>query len=196
MKKNTWQKIFTALALGAVIFTGAAATAQELDPVKIEVYQGKNNPPRYIYHDRVSDNPDFFRYENHRFGFSIFVPAAMNHVRLPVNGDGAEYTDLNGAGMIISGSHNTSKRKLEPTYEYDVYRHQDSYHDRGDDWYVISYENSQGDIYYQKTFINDQYVNTLRIIYKPERKEDMDQLIPVIEGSFIPGWKNRSKILG
>ncbi len=65
----------------------------------------------------------------------------------------------------------------------------------GTNWFVISWIKN-GNIYYEKTFISNQYRNALAIFYPAEEKADFDVMLSTIEASFVPGWLTGYKIWG
>lgn len=133
-----------------------------------------------------SEIPDYYKFINGRFGFSIDFPRNFNNGFLPENNDGATFKTRDGsASLSVWGSHNVAGWTVDDFFYDDQ---QQGYASRGEDWYVVSWE-KDGIIYYKKQFITEQYSNGFIISYPKSQKDDFDSIVANIERTFVPGWK-------
>lgn len=188
-----FQRIMAALLLCFCVFNGySGVVSAEKAPIEIINHRGSNKEPKYIYLERT-ELPEYNQYTNSRFGFSAYIPAEMNACFLPQNGDGVTFTNNDGASVIISGMHNVLCKTLQEEFEEALKKyHSVVYKACGDEWYVISHYNELKDIiYYEKHFVNKDYLNTLCIYYPRSESEHYKPMVAVIEEYFVPGWLKR-----
>ncbi|MDY3974023.1 hypothetical protein [uncultured Veillonella sp.] len=172
--------LVTLLALSCTSLVGAR------EALPNQFYKGDSRFSQYVYVEPI--NKDYFQYTNNRYGMSVYVPSSFYLAYAPSNHDGAIFKDGLGGELTLSGSHNSNKFSLQQSYEDAVRRYTPAYKASGDDWYVISYERN-GIIHYEKHFVSNQLLNSLRISYPVAKRGDYEHKIPLIESTLIPSWR-------
>ena len=188
---NKWMKRIAGVAAGALLLGLAAdVSAERIGWVNHNSRSGNS----YVYVE-TTDNPKYVEYTNGRYGFTAYVPVLLNRAGMPTNGDGCSFDDGGNAKLTVSGSHNFNDTAYS-RYQERLRQHPYApYHDYGDEWYVISWE-SDGVIYYEKGFVSDEYVNTLRYAYRKNLRAVYEPFIETLEANFVPGWQTGNKIWG
>jgi hypothetical protein len=141
-------------------------------------------------------NADYHKYINGRYAYSIWIPSSCLSAKSPDNSDGCTFYFPNSVAKIsVSGSHNASHFTIEKLYQELSQKHNIQYTTRGDNWLVVSYTENQT-IVYLKTFISNEYINEMGILYPISQKEKFDEIVSTVEETFIPGWKTGYPIKG
>lgn len=193
MMRGIGKRKYDVLVLTVLIlfFTGVVVMAEKRLP-------NENGQPGSTVTVYDSDMPDYVRYINGRYAFIIDFPDSFIVAFVPENNDGVVFRIPDGSAVLrASGGHNTLMYTLDDYYT-NTLRELDGelgYADKGDDWYVVSWE-KDGRIFYLKQFVCDAYQNSFRISYPDYQKKPYDEIVSNIERSFIPGWKTGDKIGG
>lgn len=144
----------------------------------------------------TTDNPDYYKFINDRFAYSIYVPRELTTAIYPMNRAGCGFMDENGVSLSVFGMHNVLEETIDAAYEKDLSKYNNvALATKGENWYVISYLEN-GFIVYEKHFINAKYINSLIFRYPKSLAEKYNPKCEVIEAAFTPSWKTNYKIWG
>lgn len=141
----------------------------------------------------TTDNPDYYKFINDKFAYSIYVPRELTIAKFPINRAGCGFEDGNGTSLTVLGMHNVLEKTIDAAYDKALNRHNNAaLATKGENWYVISYLEN-GFIVYEKCFINAKYINTMTFRYPKSLAEKYNPKCEVIEAAFTPGWKTGYK---
>lgn len=144
----------------------------------------------------TTDNPDYYKFINDRFAFSIYVPRELTIATYPMNRAGCGFKDGNGTSLTVFGMHNVLEETIDAAYNKALSEHNNvALATKEQNWYVISYLEN-GFIVYEKHFINAKYINTMIFRYPKSLAEKYNPKCEVIEAAFTPSWKTDYKIWG
>ncbi len=183
------------LAVIMCFYMTSSAFAGEIF-LKNEFY--RDGKPGFIPFVRLTttDSPNYNKFVNGRFGYSIYVPREFTIAKFPANSAGCSFEDEYGSAFSVYGMHNSIGQTIEQAYSEDLAKHPNyALADKGSEWYAISYLDN-GRIVYKKCFINANYINTWSFVYPQWLGERYNPKCAEVEPTFVPGWKTGNKIWG
>ncbi|SFE32621.1 protein of unknown function [Thermoanaerobacter thermohydrosulfuricus] len=135
-----------------------------------------------------TDEIYFKPYTNSKYGFYIEYPDYFSQKNLSVDDSGLEFVTGDNTTLKVYGENNIYQKDLETYYINDLKNidGEIKYKALGDDWYVISWEDSSF-IYYKKSFIGNGSINTFIFTYPKEQAAYYNDIVEYIEDSFKPG---------
>lgn len=155
------------------------------EKVSLPAYWNKTSTHIWL---ETTDSESFYRYENSRFFFHTYIPSCMSKAAVPVNGDGAIFSNKEETAFFwASGGYNSSYKKSAKEYLDENIKSIGvatvTYSDYGNSWYVISgVKNAQ--VYYIKGLVGNVTQSAIRLIYPYAQKENYDWMIPILERHF------------
>ena len=144
----------------------------------------RNDKPESEETNKASiwDNMSYNTYVNPRFGYSIDYPSEMKETHVPDNDDGRvfEYNELT---ITVSGMYNATDSDVKSMFEMS-HKSSDTYTVVRNNWFVCSGVNNKGNIYYQKTILNNDTWYTVILDYPKSMKEELDNVVNRVTNSF------------
>ena len=182
-KTNYW--LYAVLALVAVVFVAVAVSlhgnsstksddnfsdawqnlVKVTDSISQETVEDTEDPEIAVVRNLLS-NANYTRYSNVRFAFTIDYPDCFVMGEEPQNGDGCGFSLKYGISFSVWGSYNDSDYYGETIQEYfqkDADRAKSTYHVQKNNWFVMSGNLDDGNIFYKKVVLMDD--NTDRGTY-------------------------------
>lgn len=137
------------------------------------------------------ENVNYERYYNSRFDYSVIYPVDLLEIQeAPTNNDGRRFVSPNNRiEMVVYGSHNSLDRNLDELYqEYlgrDDTETEITYRDRGENWFVVSgYDNNGDEVFYNKVVLQDGVIITLELRYDTALQPEFDAIVADISRSL------------
>lgn len=132
-----------------------------------------------------ADDVTYMEYSNRRFGFSVSYPDFLKPQPVSDNQDGRVFKKDSQTYMTAYGCYNVNEETISELY-HNARKLSDTYHACGNDWFVVSGNNSDGTIYYKRSAMSGDVIYTLCFNYKPSESDLFSRLIPIV----ISGWKH------
>jgi hypothetical protein len=165
----------------------------------VDLPNTNTHPGSHFIRVYTIDNPNYYKYINGRYAYSLSIPASFSIVFQPDNSDGCSFSLPDKSSKLsVYGSHNTSSDTIDSVFTRDISHigvNSTKFIDHGDNWFVISWIKNDK-IFYRKTFVSNEYINTMELSYPITQKDAFNDIVSTIEESFIPGWKTGYRILG
>ncbi|MFP4298662.1 MAG: hypothetical protein ACLFT0_12480, partial [Spirulinaceae cyanobacterium] len=137
------------------------------------------------------ENVNYERYYNSRFDYSVIYPVDLLEIQeAPTNNDGRRFVAPdNRVEMVVYGSHNSLERDLDELYQEYLGREdantEITYRDRGDNWFVVSgYDNNGDEVFYNKVVLQDGVIITLELRYDAALQSQFDPIVADISRSL------------
>ncbi|OOB76434.1 hypothetical protein AXF41_12215 [Clostridium haemolyticum] len=133
----------------------------------------------------ISDNQEMSTYTNSRFGFSINYPKNFTLKETSTNNDGAKMT-LGKATIIVYGYNNVLNDTAKSLYEEKLKNiKKECIKEKvlKDNYFLISWVDKDM-IYYTKTVVGKESINSLTFNYPKNKREIYDSIAQQIEKSF------------
>ena len=147
-----------------------------------------------VYESQI---PNYYRYINGRFAFSIDFPQMLSVALEAGNSGGVRFSSSDREIQLsVYGSHNSAQITNRAAYSHMMNsKINGGYSATGDDWNTVSWKEN-GKIFYQKEFISPQYINGFLLEYPEGSKVNCEDIIINLDKTFIPGWYREKKIRG
>ena len=157
-------------------------------PSSIEEPKAVNVQPEEVEQNNSipSQQIDYETYLNSRYGYSITYPTFLTPQPEACNGDGRVFTNGNNEEMRVYAVYNVLERSIQDLKEIqeDMIDGSIDYSVQKKNWFVLSGINSDGNIYYLKTILNEDTEYTVQITYPKEKKELYDEIVEKVTKSF------------
>ena len=145
----------------------------------------------------VVDNtePEYTVYHNSRYGFSIDIPRHFIADPPPTNGDGQMYHSPGRDAVIrVYGSNVFQPTTTRREYDQMVSdkRGKLGYHTSGQDWFVVTWQEPDGTVFYHKSHVGAGSINSFSFSYPEGQKQYYEKLVQRMEGSFRRGDVSRA----
>lgn len=125
-------------------------------------------------------------YNNGRYGYSLKYPTdVLSQSSQAGNGDGAVFTG-NKITVTVSGSNNVFHEDIDELYAEAQARGGVSYKNKKSNYFIVS-GTTGNTIYYTKTYVGRESINTLTIEYPTSMKKQYDSTVTTVANSFTPG---------
>lgn len=132
-----------------------------------------------------ADDVTYMEYSNRRFGFSVSYPDFLKPQAASDNQDGRVFKQDSQTYMTAYGCYNINDETISELY-HNARQSSDTYHACGNDWFVVSGNNSDGTIYYKRSVLSNDVIYTICFNYKPSESDLFNKIIPIV----IRGCKN------
>ena len=129
---------------------------------------------------------DYQRYRNDRFDYSVLYPQdILMPEGEPTNEDGQVFRSEDGNIVLrVYGTHNAGEETLAQRYEQAQTGRSVTYRTiETDDFFVVS-GNDDGDVFYQKTLLENGVFKTLELRYPQAQRREFDAIARTIADSF------------
>lgn len=157
--------------------------------------QFKKEKPGQPFSDHVrlvkTNNPEFYRYINGRYAYSIRVPSFMTIARAAANGSDAIFSSTDGQINLNVYSY-PAYLSIDEEYREALVKQERStgqkahYTAKGGTWFVVTWE-EKSIAYYRKTFVTNGLNTTMQFSYPKALRPTHSRYIDVIEEDFRPG---------
>ena len=122
-------------------------------------------------------------YNNTRFGFYVSYPSFFRRKSESYNQDGCEFLYGKNYSITVYGMNNSSESSIIELFESGK-KSTDSYSAQKDNWFVLSGINEEGNIYYEKTILENDIVYGIELVYPQEKKSKYEAVLKRVVGSF------------
>lgn len=139
--------------------------------------------------------PEYAVYRNSRYGFSIDIPRHFIADPPPTNGDGQMYHSPGGDAVIrVYGSNVFQPTTTRREYDQMISDKGSKlgYHTSGQDWFVVTWQEPDGTVFYHKSHVGPGSINSFSFSYPQGQKQYYEKLIQRMEGSFRRGDISRA----
>lgn len=135
----------------------------------------------------ASAEQTYHTYSNSRFEYSISYPKELLFPQGEAeNGDGQKFLSKEAdASLLVYGSHNINAQTIKERYREESRGGTKvvSYRVLKDNWFVVSGYIS-GNIFYQKTILNNDQFKTFYFEYPETKKKTYDPVVKRLSSSF------------
>ena len=143
-----------------------------------------------VYESQI---PNYYKYVNGRYLFSIDFPTDLSVALEASNLSGANFSSPDRQVKVtVSGSQNSTQTTNSEEYNRALKGKDVAYSATGTDWHTVSWKEN-GKIFYMKTFVSLQYLTGFLFEYPENQKYNYEPIVGNLDKTFNPGWNTENK---